>query len=133
MAIEIAHNTKYGDSYSTAYARIISLNIDYESRMAICSIAIYRSEEDRANGKSPVDVERQTYEADTFDEFFAELRADKIDARINPLADVYSDITEKENTKYHNGKKLYDEIIKEDGDAKEVSKYEKIAISKIEE
>lgn len=130
MAIEIQHDTRYGDSYVKAYARIISLNVDYERRRASCSIAIYRSELDRANGKLPVDVETQTYEDELFDEFFRELRADKIDARINPLADVYSDITKKENTKYHNGKKLYDEITKEDGEAREVSKYEKVEFEK---
>jgi hypothetical protein len=130
MAIEIQHDTRYGDSYVNAYARIISLNIDYERRRASCSIAIYRSELDRANGKLPVDIETQTYEDELFDEFFSELRADKIDARINPLADVYSDITKKEDTKYFEGKKLYDEIIKEDGEVKEVSKYEKVEFEK---
>ncbi len=132
MAIQIIHNTKYGDNYTSAYARVIALTIDYERELAQVSIAIYKSEIDREQGKLPVDVETFTYEGDSFGDFFREVSAEKINAGMNPLADVYNDLTSKESTKYFEGEKLFDELPYKgpeeefEGEMVEVGKKEKI-------
>ena len=46
----------------------------------------------------------------------------KIDTKINPVADIYNLLTKEEGGKYEGGEKLYDEIVKEDGEVKEVGK-----------
>jgi hypothetical protein len=130
MAIKIAHETRFGDSYANAYARITSVNINYVSQYADVSICIYRSEEDRSTGKDPVSLENIRYRGIKFEEFFREISVDKIDARVNPLADVYTDLTgdaERVDNKYFGGEKLYDEKEGVDGEFKEVSKDEFLA------
>ena len=64
-------------------------------------------------------------EGSHFIEFFKELQVDKIDASINPIADIYNDLTIREG-KYKGGKKLYDEMINDEGEVKEISKDEKL-------
>lgn len=125
MAIEIKYNTKFGDSYDAAYARIVNLEINYASKYAEASIGIYRSEDDRASGKEPVSIEKRRYIGEQFKEFFKELSLDSIDATINPVADIYDNLT-KEAGKYKDAKKVYDEKGDKDGTMKEVSKDEKL-------
>ena len=123
MAIEVKDfKTKYGDTYEKAYSRIVSVNINYVENYADVCIGTYRSEEDRSIGSIVVELETQRVIGDNFDEWFKELSIDKIDATINPLADVYNDLTQKEG-KYKDGLKLYDEKEKE-GVIKEISKEE---------
>jgi|APSaa5957512535_1039671.scaffolds.fasta_scaffold120517_3 hypothetical protein len=126
MAIEIqGFETRFGDSYEKAYARIVSLSINYTREIAEVSIGIYRSELDREIGKDPVSLEKKLIEGSHFIEFFKELQVDKIDASINPIADIYNDLTIREG-KYKGGKKLYDEMINDEGEVKEISKDEKL-------
>ena len=124
MAIEIKYNTKFGDSYDAAYARIVNLEINYASKYAEASIGIYRSEDDRASGKEPVTIEKRRYIWEQFKEFFKELSLDSIDATINPVADIYNSLTVEEGGKYEGGLKVYDEKGDKDGVLKEVSKDE---------
>lgn len=124
MAIEIQYNTRFGDSYEAAYARIVNLEINYASNYAEASIGIYKSEEAREEGKEPVSIEKRRYIGEQFEEFFKELSLDSIEPTINPVADIYSTLT-KEEGKYEGGIKLYDEKEK-DGEMKEVSKDEKL-------
>ena len=127
MAIEIIKfNTRFGDVCELAYARIVSLSINYSTQKAEVGIWIYRSEKDRELGKDPVSMEKQLIEGDNFEDFFKELSVDNIDATINPVADIYNDLTVKEG-KYKGGKKLFDEEEKEGGapgEKKEISKDE---------
>lgn len=120
MAIEIQYNTRFGDSYEAAYARIVNLEINYASSYAEASIGIYRSKEDRANGKQPVLIETRRYIGEEFKEFFKELSLDSIDASISPVADIYNKLT-KEEGKYKGAKKD-EEGKKEDGEKKEDDK-----------
>ena len=120
MAIEIQYNTRFGDSYEAAYARIVNLEINYASSYAEASIGIYRSKEDRTNGKQPVLIETRRYIGEEFEEFFKELSLDSIDASISPVADIYNKLT-KEEGKYKGAKKD-EEGKKEDGEKKEDDK-----------
>jgi hypothetical protein len=124
MAIEIEYNTRFGDTYSAAYTRILSININYVKNYADIIVGIYRSEIDRKEGRDPVSKESKIISGDIFDEFFKELALDNIDATINPVADIYSHLTKEEGGKYENGKKLYDEKTKPNGEIREVSKEE---------
>ena len=124
MAIKIAFNTRFGDTYEAAYTRILALDINYVVNHADVKIGIYRSEEDRKLGKDPVSVESKRITGDNFTEFFKELTLDKIDSTINPIADIYNLLTTEEGGKYKGGIKLYDEKKKEDGEMKEVGKEE---------
>jgi hypothetical protein len=126
MAIRIEHSTRFGDYYETAYARVINLNINYASNYAEASIGIYRSEEDRASGKEPVLIEKRRYIGEQFTDMFKELSIHKIDPTINPVSNIYDDLTKEVGGKYKGGVKLYDEIVKEDGEVKEVGKEEVI-------
>jgi len=126
MAIKIEYNTRFGDSYDAAYARIVKLEINYASNYAEASIGIYRSEDDRASGKEPVIIEKRRYIGERFENFFKELALDNINETINPVADIYNSLTTEEGGKYEGGLKIYDEKIKEDGKIKEVSKDEKL-------
>jgi len=121
MAIEIQYNTRFGDSYSAAYARIVNLEINYASSYAEASIGIYRSKEDRVNGKQPVLIETRRYIGEEFEEFFKELSLDSIDASISPVADIYNKLTQEEG-KYKDAKKDEDGRGKEDGEKKEDDK-----------
>lgn len=121
MAIEIQYNTRFGDSYDAAYARIVKLEINYASSYAEASIGIYRSKEDREIGKQPVLIETRRYIGEEFEEFFKELSLDSIDASISPVADIYNKLT-KEEGKYKGAKKDEDGRGKEDGEKKEDDK-----------
>tara|TARA_R110000868_G_scaffold351548_1_gene612833 strand:+ start:119 stop:568 length:450 start_codon:yes stop_codon:yes gene_type:complete len=130
MAIEVqGFKTRFGDEYEKAYARIIELRINYAQNYADVIIGTYRSELDRKLGNAPVLVETKSIDGDNFTEFFKEISVDKIDAKINPIADIYNDLTLKDG-KYKGGLKLYDEKLKEDGERKEVGKEEIIADEK---
>ena len=122
MAIKIEYSTRFGDDYAEAYVRILSIDINYVVNHADVGIGTYRSEEDRKLGKDPVLVESIRIGGDDFKEFFEELSLDKIDTKINPVADIYNLLTMEEGGKYEGGEKLYDEIVKEDGEVKEVGK-----------
>ena len=126
MAIKIEYNTRFGDSYDAAYARIVNLEINYASNYAEASIGIYRSEDDRASGKEPVSIEKRRYIGEEFEDFFKELALDNIDETINPVADIYNSLTVEEGGKYEGGLKVYDEKAKGDGVIKEVSKDESL-------
>ena len=132
MAIKIAHETRFGDTYAEAYSRITSLSINYVSEYADVSICTYRSEQDRANGKDPVSAETIRYTGEKFEDFFREISLDKIDARVNPLYDVYIDLTQDETRKYKDGEKLFD-VLKDENDVdKEVSKSELIKAGQVD-
>jgi len=126
MAIKIQVNTRFGDYYSAAYVRILSLKINYVSNYAEVEMGTYKDEASRKLGKDPVLVESIRMVGDKFKEFFKELSLDKIDAKISPIADIYNFLTMEEGGKYEGGLKLYDEIVKEDGEVKEVGKEEVI-------
>jgi len=125
MAIEIAFNTKFGDEYTTAYSRIVNISLDYVNQCANVQVGIYRSSEDRKNGKSPVEIETYVYKGDAFTEIFAEVSVEKVGREINPVRSIYDDLVEKQPDKYGSGKKLYDEVI---SDGKEISKSEAIKL-----
>ena len=130
MAIKIAFKTRFGDNYAEAYARIISLKINYVANHADVEIGIYRSEEDRKLGMEPVSVESRRISGDDFTEFFKELSLDKINPTISPVADVYNYLTPEKGGKYEGGLKIYDEKSNPDGAVREVGKEEIIADEK---
>ena len=120
MAIEIAFSTKFGDEYVSAYARIVEMSLDYSSKRATVHIAIYKSSEDRAAGKLPVEIENYTYLGEEFDKLFQEISVEKVSNTINPIRNIYEDVAKKDE-KYGDGSKLFDEF-----DGKEISKEEAI-------
>lgn len=125
MAIEIAFNTKFGDLYETAYSRIVNMTLDYVNQTANVQVGIYRSSEDRKEGKFPVEIETYIYRGDDFNKIFAEVSVDKVGDTINPVRSIYDELVETQPGKYGTGKKLYDEVI---SDGKEVSKGEAIKL-----
>lgn len=125
MAIKIEYSTRFGDTYAEAYARIVNLTINYASKYAEVSIGIYKSEEAREEGREPVLIEKKRYVGEQFKEFFKELTLDNIESTINPVADIYTDLTQGDG-KYKDGAKLFDKKTKADGELKEVSKDEKL-------
>lgn len=125
MAIEIAFNTKFGDVYNTAYSRIVNISLDYVNQCANVQVGIYRSSEDRKEGKSPVEIETYIYKGEEFENIFAEVSVEKVGNTINPIRSIYDDLVENQPTKYGDGKKLFDEVV---SDGKEVSKYEAIKL-----
>ena len=70
-------------------------------------------------------VELKRYSGSTFSEYFKELALDNIDSKINPVADVYIDLI-KEEGKYKDGEKLFDEKDNGTGGMKEIGKEEVI-------
>jgi hypothetical protein len=124
MAIEIAFNTKFGDTYTTAYSRIVNMTLDYVNQCANVQVGIYRSSEDRKEGKSPVEIETYIYKGEEFEKIFAEVSVEKVGDTINPVRSIYEDIVKKDS-KYEEGKKLYDEVV---SDKKEISKEEAIKL-----
>lgn len=123
MAIQITHNSIYGDTYSEAYARITKLDINYGTRTATALVGIYKDEAAREAGHAPVETETVVYVEDDFDILFREVSADNLEGKINPVREIYVKLTASAGTKYESGEKLWDEL----ADGKEVSKYEKIA------
>ena len=126
MAIEIAFNSKFGDTYETAYSRIVNITLDYVNQCANVQVGIYRSSEDRKEGKSPVEIETYVYKGVEFENIFAEVSVEKVGDTINPVRSIYDDLVEKQPTKYGEGKKLFDEVV---SDKKEVSKTEAIKLA----
>lgn len=126
MAIEIAFNTKFGDSYETAYSRIVNMTLDYVNQCANVQVGIYRSSEDRAEGKSPVEIETYTYKGEDFDLIFAEVSVEKVGNTINPVRSIYENLVKSQPDKYGEGKKLFDEVI---SDKKEISKTEAVKLA----
>ena len=124
MAIEIEYSTRFGDTYVTAYVRILSLKINYVANHADIEMGTYKDEAARKQGKDPVSIELIRIAGDKFDDFFKELSLDNINGTINPAADIYNDLTLEEGGKYQNGKKLYDEKDDGKGGLKEVGKEE---------
>jgi hypothetical protein len=126
MAIEIAFNSKFGDTYATAYSRIVNITLDYVNQCANVQVGIYRSSEDRTAGKPPVEIETYVYKGEEFEKIFAEVSVEKVGDTINPVRSIYDDLVEKQPTKYGDGKKLFDEVV---SDKKEVSKTEAIKLA----
>lgn len=120
MAIEVQHNSRFGDSYETAYAKVSSFNVDYIAKTTTVVIGIWKDEEARKLGKDPVSLEEKVYSDTDFDEIFKELNVDSLEYTINPLRTIYTILTNSEDTKYKDGKKLWDEKIVDPG--KEISK-----------
>jgi len=127
MAIEIAFNTKFGDTYLSAYSRIVNMTLDYVNQTANVQVAIYKSSIDRSAGKSPVEIETYTYKGEEFQKIFAEVSVEKVGTTINPVRSIYDDLVANKPTRYGEGKKLYDEVV---SDGKEVSKVEAIVLEK---
>lgn len=124
MAIKIEYSTRFGDTYAEAYARIVNLTINYASKYAEASIGIYKNEEARELNKEPVLIEKKRYVGEQFEEFFKELSLDNINPTINPVADIYVDLIQKDG-KYKDGAKVFD-MKGPIGEEKEVSKDEKL-------
>lgn len=127
MAIQINFNTKFGDLYETAYARIVNISLDYVNQCARVNVGIYRSSEDRKEGKSPVEIETYVYKDTEFQEIFSEVSVEKVSPTINPVRSIYEDLRVKED-KYKAGEKLYDEVTSGEYIGKEVSKEEAIRL-----
>lgn len=127
MAIEIAFNSKFGDTYETAYSRIVNITLDYVNQCANVQVGIYRSSEDRKEGKSPVEIETYVYKGEDFDLIFAEVSVEKVGNTINPVRSIYDNLVKSQPTKYGEGNKLFDEVV---SDGKEVSKTQAITLEK---
>ena len=126
MAIEISFNSKFGDTYATAYSRIVNITLDYVNECANVQVGIYRSSDDRKEGKSPVEIETYLYKGEEFEKIFAEVSVEKVGDTINPVRSIYNELA-KAQVKYGEGKKLFDEVV---SDGKEVSKTEAIVLEK---
>ena len=126
MAIEISFNSKFGDTYTTAYSRIVNITLDYVNECANVQVGIYRSSDDRKEGKSPVEIETYVYKGEEFEKIFAEVSVEKVGDTINPVRSIYNELA-KSQEKYGEGKKLFDEVV---SDGKEVSKTEAIVLEK---
>jgi hypothetical protein len=124
MAIEIAFNTKFGDAYAGAYARIVNISLDYVNQRANVQVGIYKSSLARTEGKLPVEIDSYVYQGEEFEKIFAEVSVEKVGDTINPVRSIYEDIVKKE-PKYSAAKKLYDEVV---SNGKEVSKSEAIKL-----
>jgi hypothetical protein len=123
MAIQIQYNTKFGDSYATAYTRIVEIKIDYVNQKATALVAIYKNEKARNEKMTPVAVESHVFKDNEFKVMFAELLSAKDDDKINPVKSIYDSLVNTEGedfTKYKEGKKVFDT----DFAGKEVSKEE---------
>ena len=111
MAIEIKYNTKFGDAYDSAYARVINIKIDYVHQIAQVYIGIYKDESARNKKLQPVEIEEHRYSGEEFQKLFAEILADKEGASISPIRNVYEDLVKKEGNKYDkysDGEKVFD-------------------------
>lgn len=100
MAIKIEFNSKFGDTYTEAYARIININIDYVTQRANVSLGIYRDEGARNKKLQPVEIEEYSYSGEEFTELFAEILSDKEGPSISPIRNVYEDLATKEGDTY---------------------------------
>ena len=130
MAIQITYNTKFGDTYESAYARIVNISLDYVNQCARVNVGIYKSSADRKEGKFPAEIETYVYKGEEFDNIFAEVSVEKVGDTINPVRSIYDDLVENptaidKKVKYNEGDKLYDEVI---SDGKEISKREAIKL-----
>ena len=111
MAIEIKYNTKFGDAYDSAYARVINIKIDYVDQIAQVYVGIYKDESARNKKLQPVEIEEHRYSGEEFQKLFAEILADKEGPSISPIRNVYEDLVEKEGDKYDkysDGEKVFD-------------------------
>jgi hypothetical protein len=100
MAIKIEFNSKFGGTYTEAYARINSIIIDYTAQHAQVSVGIYKDESARNKKMQPLEVEIHNYSGEEFTELFAEILADKEGPGISPIRNVYEDLSTKEGDRY---------------------------------
>lgn len=100
MAIKIEFDSKFGDTYTEAYARIIGIHVDYVNQTAKVDLGIYRDEAARNSRMQPVEVESYRYSGEEFTELFAEILSDKEGPSISPIRNVYEDLSTKEGDKY---------------------------------
>ena len=100
MAIKIEFDSKFGGTYSEAYARIINIQIDYIQQRALVSLGIYKDEAARNNKMQPLETESHIYSGEEFTELFAEILADKEGPSISPIRNVYEDLSTKGGDRY---------------------------------
>jgi len=100
MAIKIEFNSKFGGTYTEAYARINSIIIDYTAQQAQVSVGIYKDEVARNKKMQPLEVEIHNYSGEEFTELFAEILADKEGPGISPIRNVYEDLSTKGGDRY---------------------------------
>lgn len=112
MAIKIEFDSKFGDSYSEAYARIINIDVDYINQIAQVKMGIYKDESARNKKLQPLEIEEYRYSGDEFKQIFSEILADKEGLSISPLRNIYQGLEDSTEggkyDKYAGGDKVFD-------------------------
>lgn len=112
MAIKIEFDSKFGDSYLEAYARIINIDVDYINQIAQVKMGIYKDESARNKKLQPLEIEEYRYSGDEFKQIFSEILADKEGPSISPLRNIYQGLEDSTEggkyDKYAGGDKVFD-------------------------
>lgn len=112
MAIKIEFDSKFGDSYLEAYARIINIDVDYINQIAQVKMGIYKDESARNRKLQPLEIEEYRYSGDEFKQIFSEILSDKEGPSISPLRNIYQGLEDSTEggkyDKYADGDKVFD-------------------------
>jgi hypothetical protein len=130
MAIQIEFDSKFGDTYPAAYARIINIKIDYVNQIALVILGIYKDESARNKKMQPVETESYRYSGEEFTELFAEILADKEGPSISPIRNVYGDLSTKGGGKYDKYKEVGKVFDTDFDTGKEISREETLRNAK---